>query len=582
MMPRSRRPFAPALVGLALALLPLHAGAGLPHAAGDQGPVVTPSLFSELHWRGIGPFRGGRTKAATGVPGRPGLFYIGVVNGGVWKTTDYGRTWQPIFDDQPTGSIGALAVAPSNPDVIYAGSGEGMQRPDLSTGDGIYRSSDGGRTWRHLGLRDGQQVAQIVVDPRDPNRFFVAVLGHPYGPERGARGLPVHRRRARRSARCSTATPTPAPRTSRSIPSNPDVVYAVLWESRQAPWENGVWTGPGSGLYKSTDGGTTWRPLTGGLPDVRRAASAASGSRSPPSESQRLYATVEATGERPGIYRSDDGGESWRRVNADPRVVARPVDAAEVRVHPKNPDVVLVPTIVTWKSTDGGKTFAALARRARRRRLPARLDRPRRGPTSMLLVGRPGRGRHRERRRDVEQLVQPADRAVFHVSDRRRVPVPRLRRTAGERLGVRAEPRRTTAASRSATGDPVGGRGVRIRRARPARPRRRLRRQGEPLRPPDAARPRTSRPTRCADPATACCARSQSCSRRSTRTSSTSPRTRSGRRRTAAAPGSRSAPTSRARAGRCRRASAKYRDTKEAPPDAARRRVRARAVAARR
>src|SRR6266852_7228248 len=144
-------------------------------------------MYQELHWRMIGPFRAGRTVAISGVPGQSNVFYMAPNNGGVWKTTDYGRTWNPIFDDQPTGSIGTLAVAPSNPEVIYVGSGEGLQRPDLSTGDGVYKSTDGGKTWRHLGLRDAQQVPQIAVDPRDPDRLFVAVLGHPYGPneERG-------------------------------------------------------------------------------------------------------------------------------------------------------------------------------------------------------------------------------------------------------------------------------------------------------------------------------------------------------------------------------------------------------------
>src|SRR6202050_2517772 len=148
---------------------------------------ILPSLYANLQWRCIGPFRGGRTVAATGVPGNPNLFYIGVNNGGVWKTTDAGRTWFPIFDGQPTGSIGALAVAPSNADIIYVGSGEGLRRPDLSTGDGIYKSTDGGRAWQHLGLRDAQQIASIIVDPKDFNRLFVAVQGHPYGPssERG-------------------------------------------------------------------------------------------------------------------------------------------------------------------------------------------------------------------------------------------------------------------------------------------------------------------------------------------------------------------------------------------------------------
>src|SRR5918996_37335 len=139
-------------------------------------------LFQGMKWRMIGPFRAGRTVGATGVPGQPNVFYIGVNNGGVWKTTDYGHTWQPIFDDQPTGSIGALAVAPSSPETIYLGSGEGLQRPDLSTGDGIYKSTDGGKTWRHLGLRTAQQIGAILIDPRDPNLVYVAALGHPYGP----------------------------------------------------------------------------------------------------------------------------------------------------------------------------------------------------------------------------------------------------------------------------------------------------------------------------------------------------------------------------------------------------------------
>jgi len=174
----------PVVVSLVLAIAAAMTGV-VPHAQ----PVgrVDPALLTELHWRHIGPFRGGRTKAAAGIPSQPNVFYVGAVNGGVWKTTDAGRTWTPIFDSQPTGSIGAIAIAPSDPRVIYVGSGEGLQRPDLSVGDGIYKSTDAGATWTHLGLRDGQQIPQIIVDPRNPNRLFVAVLGHPYGPneERG-------------------------------------------------------------------------------------------------------------------------------------------------------------------------------------------------------------------------------------------------------------------------------------------------------------------------------------------------------------------------------------------------------------
>src|SRR5437868_12478307 len=153
----------------------------------SAAPPLGPEHYAALRWRCIGPFRGGRTVGATGVPGRPNTFLVGVNNGGVWKTTDAGRTWQPLFDAQPTGSVGSLAVAPSNPDVIYVGSGEGLQRPDLSVGDGVYKSADGGKTWTNTGLRDGQQIPAVLVDPRDPDRVFVALLGHPYGPnaERG-------------------------------------------------------------------------------------------------------------------------------------------------------------------------------------------------------------------------------------------------------------------------------------------------------------------------------------------------------------------------------------------------------------
>src|SRR6266540_2543440 len=213
---------------------------------------LDPKLFQELRWRSIGPFRGGRTVAAVGIASQPNVFYIGVNNGGVWKTTDAGRTWVPIFDEQPSG---AIAIAPSDPNVIYVGSGEGLQRPDLATGDGIYRSGDGGKTWMHYGLRDGQQIPTIAVDPRDPNRLFAAVLGHPYGPN-AERGI-------FRSTDGGKTFDKVLYRDENSggidvviDPSNPRVVYAALWEARQGPWENAAFTGPGSGVYKSTDGGT--------------------------------------------------------------------------------------------------------------------------------------------------------------------------------------------------------------------------------------------------------------------------------------------------------------------------------------
>ena len=321
----------------------------------SQIPVsFEPGLFKEMSWRNIGPQRGGRTKAAAGVPSQPHTFYVGVVNGGVWKTTDAGRTWNPIFDDQPTGSIGAIAVAESNPNIIYVGSGEGMPRPDLSTGDGMYKSTDAGRTWTHLGLRDGQQIPQIVVDPRNPNRLFVAVLGHPYGPST-ERGIFRSTNGGTSFERVLYKDENTGGIDIALDPVDPNTIYAVMWETRQGPWENGVWTGPGSGLFKSIDGGTTWRPLTQGLPSFADGLGRI-GITVAPSNPRRLYAAVDA-GRNGGIFRSDDAGETWARANSDTRVVARPADAADIRVHPTNPDIVWVPSIVAWKSVDGARTF---------------------------------------------------------------------------------------------------------------------------------------------------------------------------------------------------------------------------------
>ena len=329
------------------------AGAG----AATSSPLVQ-ACCGEMRYRMIGPHRASRTKAAAGIADRPNVFFIGVCNGGVWKSTDYGRTWDPIFDDQPSGSIGAIAIAPSNPDVIYVGSGEGLQRPDLSTGDGLYKSTDGGNTWTHLGLRDGQQIPQIVVHPTDPGRLWVAVLGHPYGPneERGLYrsidGGETFEKVLYRDGNTGAVDVA-------LDPLNPNTVYAVLWESRQAPWENGVFTGPGSGIHKSIDGGRTWRPLSRGLPTFKDDGLGRIGITVAPSLPSRLFATVEAR-RNGGLYRSDDGGESWRLVNGDPYVTNRASDFAEVKVHPTNPDIVFTGSIVTWKSVDGGWTFSAL------------------------------------------------------------------------------------------------------------------------------------------------------------------------------------------------------------------------------
>jgi len=305
----------------------------------------------------IGPFRAGRTIGATGVRGQPNVFYVGVNNGGVWKTTDYGRVWTPIFDAQPTGSIGDLAVAPSNPSVIYVGTGEGVQRPDLSTGDGIYKSTDAGKTWRHLGLRDGQQIGGVIVDPRDENRIFVAVLGHPYGPN-PERGVYRSTNGGETFERVLYKDENTGAIQVGFDPTNPRIVYAALWAGRQGPWENAEWNGPLSGLFKSIDGGTTWRQLTGGLPTTAQGLGRI-GFTIAPSDPRRMYATVDAP-TLGGIYRSDDAGESWRRTNSEVRVWGRASDFAEVKVDPRNPDVMYSANTSTYRSTDGGKTFTAI------------------------------------------------------------------------------------------------------------------------------------------------------------------------------------------------------------------------------
>ncbi|MGA7191232.1 MAG: hypothetical protein WBY66_22245 [Candidatus Acidiferrales bacterium] len=328
-------------------------------AATASEPQFNPRMYQDLQWRCIGPFRGGRTVAATGVPGKPNLFYIGVNNGGVWKTTDAGRTWIPIFDKEPTGSIGALAVAPSNPDVIYVGSGEGLRRPDLSTGDGIYRSTDGGNTWTHLGLRDGQQITNILVDPHDPNRVFVAVLGHPYGPN-AERGVFRSTDGGQTWDKVLYKDENTGATDLAFDPTNPQILYTDLWNSRRPPWTTGgPLEGHTGGLFKSTDGGDNWKPLTKGLPTNEQGLGRI-GIGIAPNDPNRIYALVDAQPEVGGLYRSDDAGESWQRVNHEERIWGRGFDFAWVRVAPDNHDEIYICNTSTYRSMDGGVTFTAI------------------------------------------------------------------------------------------------------------------------------------------------------------------------------------------------------------------------------
>jgi photosystem II stability/assembly factor-like uncharacterized protein len=325
----------------------------IPSSIAQQIPENT---YQELHWRMIGPFRGGRTRAATGVPSQPNIFYVAQVNGGVWKSDDYGRTWNPIFDHESTQSIGAIAVAPSNPDVIYVGSGEGLHRPDLSVGNGIYKSADAGKTWTHLGLRDGFQIPALAIDPRDPNRVFAAVLGHPYGPNE-ERGLFRSTDGGQTWQKAIYKDENTGASDVEIDPSNPDVIYASMWEAREGPWEdNNTVNGTGGGLFKSTDGGSTWHPLANGLPkDLSQINLAIA-----PSNPRRLYATLAVSSGPLAVYRSDDAGESWTKATDDPRPSGRigGGDLAVPRVDSKNADIVYCASTVTMRSTDGGKTWS--------------------------------------------------------------------------------------------------------------------------------------------------------------------------------------------------------------------------------
>ncbi|HEV8411539.1 MAG TPA: glycosyl hydrolase, partial [Gemmatimonadaceae bacterium] len=308
-----------------------------------------------IRWRNIGPFRGGRTKSAAGVPSQPNVFYIGMVNGGVWKTTDYGRVWKPVFDEQPSGSIGAIDVAISNPNVIYVGSGEGLHRPDLATGDGMYKSTDAGKTWTHLGLRDAQQIPRIAIDPTNSERLFVAALGHPYGPN-AERGIFRSTDGGKTFQKVLFKDDYTGGADVVLAPNDPNTVYASLWSHQYGPWENGSFPGKTSGLFKSTDGGTTWKQLTGGLPTVAQGLGRIQLAVSP-SEPKRLYAVVQAA--TPGLYRSNDAGETWTLVTTDDRMVGRTDDEAGITVNPQNADIIYDANVVAWKSVDAGKTWTA-------------------------------------------------------------------------------------------------------------------------------------------------------------------------------------------------------------------------------
>jgi photosystem II stability/assembly factor-like uncharacterized protein len=340
--------------------------------AGSACSLVAQStdVASAMHWRSIGPIRAGRARALAGVPSQPNVFYAGFDNGGVWRSTDFGSTWVPLFDDQPTGSIGAIAVAPSNPNIIYVGSGAGIIRPDLAVGNGVYKSTDAGKTWTHLGLRDSQMIAMIDVDPNDPNRLFVAALGHPYGPNE-ERGIFRSTDGGKSFQKVLYKDPYTSANDVRIDPGDPNIVYAGLWQQQESFVEGNDFGGASGGVFKSVDGGSTWKQLGGGLPTVLEANLAIA-----PSNTKVVYAMVagapssEASArgrtEELGLYKSTDAGEHWSLAAGDSKPDPRPLlrigggDLATLAVDPKNENVVYSASIVFWRTENGGVTWSAV------------------------------------------------------------------------------------------------------------------------------------------------------------------------------------------------------------------------------
>ena len=311
--------------------------------------------FCGLRWRMIGPFRAGRVNAVSGVMGQPETCYVGSVGGGVWKTNNAGRTWKPVFDSQSAASIGAIGVAPSDPNVVYVGTGEADMRDSIQFGDGMYKSSDGGKTWRHIGLENTRQIGRVIVDPKNPNIVFVAALGHAYGPspDRG-----VYR------SRDGGATWQKVLFKNEDVgaidltfdPTNSQIVYATTWNVRRPPWFiYAPANGPGGGIFKSTDGGTTWKEISTGIPLDNRGRI---GIAVAPTNRNRVYAMVDA--KEGGLFVSNDAGTTWTKASKDERVWGRGWYFSKVAADPKNADIVYASNTSVYRSTDAGKTWTAI------------------------------------------------------------------------------------------------------------------------------------------------------------------------------------------------------------------------------
>lgn len=314
---------------------------------------LPPSFYSGLHWRLIGPFRAGRVVAVSGIPGSHREFFFGGVDGGVWKTTDAGTVWGPVFDRAPVASIGSIAVADSDPHVIYVGTGESDIRSDLASGDGVYRSDDGGATWKHIGLTDSQQISRILVDPNNANTVYVGVLGHAYGPS-NERGVYKSTDAGQHWQRVLDKGPDIGIADIAMAHGEPNILFAATWNAHRPPWSTyPPVEGPGSALYRTTDGGATWTHLTGhGLPDGKWGRTGIAVS----ADGKHVYATIVCPGHS-GLYRSDDGGDNWTQVNTDGRLTSRAWYFSSLAIDPRNADVLYIPNVALYRTNDGGKTI---------------------------------------------------------------------------------------------------------------------------------------------------------------------------------------------------------------------------------
>ena len=375
----------------------------------------------------IGPHRGGRVLAVSGITGQPYVYYFGGVGGGVWKTTNDGEVWNPIFDREPIASIGAIAVAPSDPNVIYVGTGEADMRSNISFGDGVYKSTDGGRTWNHIGLRDTMQIGRILVDPRDPNIVLVAALGHGYGPnpERGVfrstDGGATWQKVLYKDENTGAIDLAFDPNNSR-------IVFASLWQARRPPWSAyPPISGPGSGLYKSTDSGVTWQQITGhgfpseGIGHIGVAVARGDGGN-------RVYAIVDA--KAGGLYRSGDAGQNWIRIADDPRIWGRGWYFGGITIDPNDPDTVYLPNVALYRSSDGGKTFTAIKGAPGGDDYHSLWIAPE-NSRRMILGCDQGAVDQRRWRSDLEFLEQPAHCPVLSRRYRQSISLSRLWRPAG-------------------------------------------------------------------------------------------------------------------------------------------------------